>query len=195
MYGTTQSSFGLTSSSKVSLQLLLIDINDMRWEQVKTAGFKAVCFDKDNVLTRPYSFTIHASFIKSLLFAMKTLRCAVLSNSVHQDSMLEVDGHKLPIIGHLQKKPAAIDEVLKHFDPIRAEEIVFVGDRLLTDIYMAKKAGMFAVYITDIISAASDNFAAAAVRRMEQRWAERFSREAQFRHLKADQIRMLCKRS
>lgn len=167
----------------------------MRWEQVKAAGFMAVCFDKDNVLTEPYSSAVHAPFVKSLLLAMKALKCAVLSNSVHQDGMLEVDGHGLPVIGHLQKKPAAIADVLKHFSPIRPEETVFVGDRLLTDVYMANKAGMLAVYTTGIISAAGDNFAAAAVRRMEQRWAEGFPREAQFRHLRADQIRMLRKES
>ena len=68
--------------------LVCVDISVVNWNAIKDHGFKAVCFDKDNVLTRPKQMHIHEPFKESLLQATSLFRCAVLSNSVFRGRSL-----------------------------------------------------------------------------------------------------------
>lgn len=48
--------------------MLLLELLDINWINLKkNYGIKAICFDKDNTITAPYSNRLHVSVIVSNL--------------------------------------------------------------------------------------------------------------------------------
>ena len=140
---------------------------------IKEYGFKAVCFDKDNVLTRPSQMLIHKPFKEPLLQAMSHFHCAILSNSVFNKTPLLVDGHtSIECIPHRLPKPFCAKELLMYFKGVTNTEILFIGDRLLTDIFMAKQMSMFSIYIREPISIDDEGMSQRLMRKLENVWAK-----------------------
>jgi phosphatidylglycerophosphatase GEP4 len=63
------------------------------------------------------------------------------------------------VIKHSTKKPDGGQEILDMFNYPPAA-IIFVGDRLLTDMVFANRNGFFGIHTYKIISEVGDNFAA-----------------------------------
>jgi phosphatidylglycerophosphatase GEP4 len=138
-----------------------------------------IIFDKDNCLTRPYSDHLELPGAVSRCVAVfGRERVAVLSNSLgcrgeegEERADLFEKRHGLSVIRHSLKKPSCLPDVLAHFSvPIEnADKIAVVGDRLLTDVLMANRFGMYSILV-DPITTENDNIAAAMMRWLERRW-------------------------
>jgi len=70
------------------------------------------------------------------------------------------------VLRHDQKKPSGIDAVTGYFN-CPPEELVMVGDRILTDIVFGNRYGLLTVH-TQLLTQANDNKAASATRDWEQ---------------------------
>jgi len=159
------------------------------------AGVRAIVFDKDNTLTRPYDNTcIHPDAVDGLQRAMAVFgkdRVAILSNSAGTaDDVDHVDAKELeerlgiPVIRHVEKKPGGLSEVLAHFhleddnkdavssSPMDPARLCVVGDRLLTDIVFGNLHGMLTVHVLPLCQGkdnAADNWTAKLLRPLENR--------------------------
>ena len=53
------------------LNTILLELSDIDWVHLKeNYGIKAICFDKDNTITAPYSHRLHFSVIVSNLLGI-----------------------------------------------------------------------------------------------------------------------------
>jgi phosphatidylglycerophosphatase GEP4 len=149
---------------------------------LRAAGFKAICFDKDNTLTLPYQTTLHPPLKESLEECKRHFeQIAVLSNSagspddvdhLHARQLEESLG--LQVIRHRWKKPMCSAEIVKALGT-NALQIVMVGDRLATDVWMANEAGMLSIH-TKLLSSKDDNPNAIKMRQLENWILERLER-------------------
>ena len=158
------------------------DIRGIDFGALREAGFRAVCFDKDNTLTKPYEDVLYPPLEEALERCKGHFeKVAILSNSAgsHDDDngkqaqALEVN-LGLPVIRHRWKKPNCADEVAKHLKVLPAQ-IVLIGDRLFTDVYLANSSGMLSIH-TKPISLQNDNPNAMRIRNMENWLLDRLDR-------------------
>jgi len=148
----------------------------------KEFGIRCVVFDKDNTLSLCYVDELHES-VRETVEQSKIIfgeRCvAILSNSVGSCDDLDYKGAaeteqnmQLPVIRHVEKKPACLREVLAHFEhltpELKASEICIVGDRVLTDVLFANLNGMLSVLVKPL-SIRTDHPIAVVIRSFE-RW-------------------------
>jgi phosphatidylglycerophosphatase GEP4 len=158
------------------------DIRGIDFGALREAGFRAICFDKDNTLTRPYEDALYPPFEEALEECKRHFeKIAILSNSAGsrddangKEAQALRDNLGLPIIRHRWKKPNCGDEVVKHFRVLPAQ-IVLIGDRLFTDIYLANNSGMLSIH-TRPISLQNDNPAAMKIRNVENWLLDRLDR-------------------
>lgn len=158
----------------VSFSTSTVDIRWIDFVALREAGYRGVCFDKDNTLTHPYSKTIYPPLQVSLEECKRVFEgnIAIISNSA--GSADDVGGEEanllesslgIPIIRHRLKKPICNRDIEKHFQ-LLPPQIVLIGDRLSTDVYMANAAGMLSIH-TQPISLINDNKNAVILRRLE----------------------------
>lgn len=156
---------------------------------IKEYGFKAVCFDKDNVLTRPHLMLVHKPFQESLLQAMSHFHCAILSNSVYnRSSLLISESMSIDCIPHRLPKPFCARELLVYFKGIANSEILFIGDRLLTDIYMASKLRMFSIYVNEPISLEDESRSHRFMRKLETWCAKELPKTRPFEGIQGEEM-------
>ncbi|KAH9252167.1 HAD phosphatase, family IIIA [Batrachochytrium salamandrivorans] len=158
--------------------LVVDDISSLPFAKLKLAGFKAIAFDKDNTLTAPYACGIHPPFQMAWERCLDTFgseNMVIVSNSAgssddrgHNEAKrieLELGVH---VLRHTEKKPDGGQTLVSHFN-CQAHEIVFVGDRLFTDVVYATRIGAFSVLTYKIITETNDNWFAKHIRRIEHR--------------------------
>lgn len=150
------------------------DIRHINFEAVYAAGYRAICFDKDNTLTAPYEKKVYPGLEPALREAKQYFKhLAIISNSAGssddqqglQASDLEAS-LGLSVIRHSVKKPLCGGEIVKHFKDVDPRTIVMIGDRLTTDICMANKWNMLSIH-TEALIEAGDNRNAVWARRWE----------------------------
>jgi phosphatidylglycerophosphatase GEP4 len=132
------------------------DIRYLNFNRMKNAGIKAICFDKDNVLTAHKDAALYATLNSAWdeckrVFGNKNL--AIISNSagssddisnewaLNCESLLEVTVIRHPRV----KKPDCGELIFRHFQ-YQPHHIAFVGDRLMTDILMGNLNEMFTIH-------------------------------------------------
>ncbi|KAL2918573.1 hypothetical protein HK105_201974 [Polyrhizophydium stewartii] len=171
----------LAAPSSALPHVVVPDVAALGFAALKAAGFKAIAFDKDNTLTAPYAMHIHPPFEKSwseCIDAFGQDRIAIVSNSAGStDDKDHAEARKIEavfgvhVLRHVHKKPAGGEELVAHFG-CRPEEIVFVGDRLFTDVLYARRIGALAVLTRQIVTADNDNWAAKQIRVLEHRFVD-----------------------
>ncbi|DBA75186.1 hypothetical protein WJX77_000248 [Trebouxia sp. C0004] len=131
------------------------DIRWVDWHALKAAGFKGCVFDKDNTLTEPYALGIHEPLTSSMKHCMDAFdgHVALLSNSAglqefdpkgeEAASMEKALG--IRVVRHITKKPAGDAVDLEQHFSCKAEELVMIGDRYLTDIVYGNRNGLFTI--------------------------------------------------
>jgi phosphatidylglycerophosphatase GEP4 len=131
------------------------DIRWVDWQAVRRAGFEGAAFDKDNTLTLPYIEKVHPELQKSLEDCKKAFdgRVCLFSNSAGLEQF-DPEGRVaakleaelgIPVLRHSEKKPAGGPEDLeKHFG-CKAEKLVMVGDRYMTDVVFGNRLGMMTI--------------------------------------------------
>ena len=134
------------------------NINNVDFTALHAAGFKAVVFDKDNTLTRPYEKTVWrdvADALEQCKRVFGTDNVVVLSNSA---GLYQFDpegkiademeiGLGIQFLRHASKKPAGNCEALVTRFGCESHEMIFVGDRYLTDVVYGNRHGMFTVRV------------------------------------------------
>ncbi|CAO3570380.1 unnamed protein product [Mortierella alpina] len=158
--------------------LVVRDVRDINFEQLRKAGITAIAFDKDNCLTRPYGLEIYPPFKDAWQRCRETYkdRIVIVSNSAgtpddrddHQAKAIE-SSLQVHVLRHQEKKPSGGQELLKHFNGVDPTEIAFVGDRALTDVVFGNNEGMLTILTRDVVTEEGDNPMAIRIRRMEHR--------------------------
>jgi len=131
---------------------------------LKTAGIVGIVFDKDNTLTKPYQDNIHSS-VKDALEECKLVfgkKAVIFSNTVggSQDRNFEraksvERSSGLSVIRHNEQKPGGMSSLMEYFQ-CPATQLVFVGDRYLTDVLFGNMNGMLTIK-TEIFTAEGEN--------------------------------------
>lgn len=148
-----------------------------------------MCFDKDNVLTLPHQMFVHKPFKDSLLQAMSHFHCAILSNSVFNRTSLLVDERvSIDCIPHRLPKPFCHKELLVYFKGITNSKILFIGDRLLTDVYMANKLSMFSIHINEPISLDEESGSQRLMRKLENWCAKKLPKTRPFKGMQNEEM-------
>ncbi|KAJ1985754.1 hypothetical protein H4R33_003792 [Dimargaris cristalligena] len=158
---------------------VVTDIRAVDFSALRKQGIRAIGFDKDNCLTRPYESTLYPPFRGAWEQCLETFgadHVVIVSNSAGtpddsgytQAQTIERD-LGVPVLRHPIKKPAGGDELLAHFAPLPPSQIAFVGDRLMTDIVFGHRYGLFTIWTRQIVSAKGDNPVAARLRGLEYR--------------------------
>ncbi|KAI9506910.1 hypothetical protein GGI25_000060 [Coemansia spiralis] len=163
--------------------MVVPDIRSLPLEVLQRRGIRFLVFDKDNCLTAPYSTHLHPPFATAWL-RCKTLfpgRILVVSNSAgtkddhaHSEAAAIERALGVPVLRHAVKKPGCAAEILEKLGQMACQaagpgHIAVVGDRLATDIVLANKAHMLAIWTTEIIARKGDSAVAAALRQIEHR--------------------------
>ncbi|KAI9060458.1 HAD phosphatase [Trametes sanguinea] len=135
--------------------IIVKDIRQLDFPALYKAGYRGAVFDKDNCLTIPHEDRLVPELAEAWRECRETFgpgNVLIVSNTAgsHLDSgELEAESvqHHLsaPVLRHTSLKPsyACIKSIRAYFAslprPIRDEELVIVGDRLLTDVVMANR--------------------------------------------------------
>ncbi|CAI7875453.1 unnamed protein product [Closterium sp. NIES-53] len=166
--------------SNPSLAVPHVSVPDIRWidwKALHAAGLRAVVFDKDNTLTLPYKMQVEDGLVASLDVCRETFGSrgiAILSNSAglkqyDPDGSLAAAMEQalgVPVILHSEKKPGGgAAELETHFG-CRANEMVMVGDRCLTDIVFGNRNGLLTV-LTAPLSPGEDPLVVRQARKFE----------------------------
>ena len=170
----------LTDRALAMPQVACRDASEVDWAHLKALGFKGVIFDKDNTLTTPYAMEINDRVRRSLesckeAFGEKNV--AVYSNSAglyqydpdgkEADAMERALGVRF--VRHATKKPAGdVDDVVENFPGCNsARELIFVGDRYLTDVVFGNRHGMFTIRV-EPFTLSGESLSIRAARKIEE---------------------------
>lgn len=149
-------------------------ISEISPEQLWEQGVRGVIFDKDNTITAPYVNEIYPELQDVVSRFRKTFgkNMKILSNSAgtkddkeYRDAIEIEEKLKIPVIRHDRKKPLATECVAEQFE-CSPEEIIMVGDRLLTDTLFGNLAGLLTIH-TGILTTKGDNRPAMLARNWE----------------------------
>ncbi|KAI0644893.1 mitochondrial PGP phosphatase-domain-containing protein, partial [Trametes meyenii] len=135
--------------------IIVKDIRQLDFSALYKAGYRGAVFDKDNCLTIPHEDRLVPELVDAWRECRETFGPAnvlIVSNTAgsHLDvGEIEAESvsHHLsaPVLRHASLKPsyACIKSIRAYFSslprPVKDEELVVVGDRLLTDIVMANR--------------------------------------------------------
>ncbi|RUS17695.1 mitochondrial PGP phosphatase-domain-containing protein [Endogone sp. FLAS-F59071] len=147
--------------------LVVTDIRHINFSSLKSSGFRALAFDKDNCLTAPYQSKVYSPFQGAwddckAIFGAENI--VIVSNSA---------GTRDDVGG--KQKPSGGAALLTYFRAHPPDTLVVIGDRLLTDIVYGNSVGAFTVLTRQVVSEKGDNPAAMVIRRWEHRLLDRFT--------------------
>lgn len=161
--GQSWNSAGIALFARVALSdqplalphLSVPDIRWVNWGALRAAGFQGCVFDKDNTLTEPYSLELHPHVKTSLEECRRVFdgRLVLYSNSAGLQQF-DPEGKEaaaleaalgIPVLRHREKKPAGGSEDMEQHFGCKAEQLVMVGDRYLTDVVFGNRNGMLTV--------------------------------------------------
>ncbi|KAF9178889.1 hypothetical protein BGZ51_007383 [Haplosporangium sp. Z 767] len=166
LQGILQSFRVLASPRLMMPNLVVRDIRDINFEQLHKAGIVAIAFDKDNCLTRPYGHDLHPPFKDAWKRCRDVYKdqVVIVSNSAgtpddKDDQLAKAleSSLQVHVLRHKEKKPSGGQELLKHFDGIKAAKVAFVGDRALTDVVFGNNEGMLTILTRDVVTEEGDN--------------------------------------
>lgn len=135
------------------------------------AEIKCLIFDKDNCLTFPHSNALHPAFEKDWAWLKENFRVAVLSNSAGS-FLQDPRGRKaealsrslgVPVLRHFANKPFCLSALASFTN---GQKSAIVGDRILTDVLLAKFSGCKSILIHPI-DQSLDSFWVRIARRIE----------------------------
>ncbi|KAI0827646.1 mitochondrial PGP phosphatase-domain-containing protein [Trametes gibbosa] len=135
--------------------IVVKDIRQLDFPALYKAGYRGAVFDKDNCLTIPHEDRLVPELTEAWRECKETFgqgNVLIVSNAAgsHLDDG-EIEGHSVshhlsaPVLRHTSLKPsyACIKSIRTYFAslprPVKDDELVIVGDRLLTDIILANR--------------------------------------------------------
>lgn len=145
----------LTDQALALPHLSVADIRWVDWGALAAAGFKGCVFDKDNTLTEPYQLRLHPHARDSLAACQHAFngRLVLYSNSAGLQQY-DPDGNEaaaleaalgIPVLRHREKKPAGGSQDMEAHFGCKAEQLIMVGDRYLTDVVFGNRNRMLTI--------------------------------------------------
>ena len=174
-----------TTPSLAVPHLRVAHVGSVDWAALHSSGIRGVVFDKDNTLTDPYVDELAADAVPAIAACREVFgsdRLLIMSNSAggRDDAgwcaaRAVESSLGMAVLRHGKKKPAGGDEVMSWFRErseagvgVSPHELVFVGDRLLTDVVFGNLHGMLTVHVQPF-TLRGDNPAARVIRTVENR--------------------------
>nr|BAL57409.1 HAD family hydrolase [uncultured Acetothermia bacterium]BAL59791.1 HAD family phosphatase [Candidatus Acetothermum autotrophicum] len=144
-------------------------IHEIDYERLWRAGYRALIFDIDNTLgewgCRALPEEAHA-FVRAL--AARGFAVGFLSNDGGRDRpQLKEQLHRWPVLWRAGKPRTRHYKTMLELLKTHKRETVMIGDQLFTDIWGAKRAGLYAILVAPV-SPASDSLWAKLRRPLER---------------------------
>ncbi|KAJ3258272.1 hypothetical protein HK103_003753 [Boothiomyces macroporosus] len=169
----------LLSPSLFVPRLQTNNLTTLNFQKLKALGIRAIVFDKDNTVTRPYENHVYPPFQKAWDECRSQFKVLIVSNSVgskddQEKTYLQVERETgAKVLLHTNKKPSGAEVLPKYFD-CKPSEIAVVGDRLFTDIVYGNRIGAYTILVTEIITEKGDNPFAIQIRKFERLFLKAF---------------------
>lgn len=143
-------------------------IFDINVFNLKACEIEAVFFDLDSTVMRSKSGIFDKQTLDFLNMLNNHFKVAIISNNKNDEYIKKAQSQVIfPVVGGAKKPDVkALLQVCKDFN-VKPPNCAFVGDRPLTDILCAKRAGMFSILV-DSISADSEKKIVRFVRFLER---------------------------
>lgn len=149
------------------------------WAKWHQKGIRVVVLDKDNTLTLPYESKVHPALQTSYTRCLDLFgpdNVILFSNSAgspddkdYKEALFLEQSLGARVLRHLERKPGGGQELLKFCKtPVAPQNILVVGDRVLTDIVFANKNGFDSVLV-DPLDPSRDNPVVRLVRTFERK--------------------------
>ncbi|KAI0067643.1 HAD phosphatase [Artomyces pyxidatus] len=155
--GTIVPLYALFNPRLLLPSIAVADIRQLEWAALRKAGYRGAVFDKDNCLTLPHHDRLVPELNDAWAECRKTFgsgNVLIVSNSAgtaEDPGQLQADSvtHHLraPVLLHASLKPSytCAHGVRTYFSslpaPIAPHELVVVGDRVFTDVVLARRIG------------------------------------------------------
>lgn len=129
------------------------DVTDIDLDTLAKDGIKGIIFDLDSTIMAPRAGKITAETATWLELARSRFKLAVVSNNKSDPYIKQVQEHlNMTVLGRAAKPSAKLFlQVLEMFQ-LRADEVVVVGDRPLTDVWGGQRAGMKTILVLPLKS-------------------------------------------
>ena len=127
-------------------------VTDINLEDLKEDGIKGLIFDLDNTLMPPKTSVFPEDIVEWIEEVKKDFKIAILSNNPDKLYVKEA-GNQLGCISfHKAGKPRrkAAVKSLRDLDLIPSQ-VVIVGDRPLTDIWLGQRLGLVTILVDPLI--------------------------------------------
>ena len=136
--------------SKFKPNMYVKNIFEIDYKKLKDRDIKVLLFDFDNTIIEKGNNVIDKKTLKFLNSLKSNFIIYVVSNSLNKSKLnLVCSKLDLPYIGNARKPFKSGYEKLK-FKNIKNEQIVMIGDQLITDVWGANKIGYFSILIDPI---------------------------------------------
>ena len=128
-------------------------INDIDFDMCKAKGVTTLVYDLDNTICLPQIYTPDCSILDSYNKSLKLFKVYLLSNSIGKPSTLlniATKNFKAPLLIHNKRKPFCSEE-LTDLHKLKSEEVLVIGDRIMTDILFANINGYRSALVLPIM--------------------------------------------
>lgn len=169
-----------TLRSRFAPDEVLPSIHDLSVERLRTQGITALVFDLDNTLGGWGFRALRPEVDRTLRTLRAAFRIGFLSNHAGEGrSALRDAFGDAPLIWGAQKpRRGGFRQILHALDAL-PHQTAMVGDRLVFDVWGAKRLGLFTVLVEPIIEHPGEGLSLRLQRRMERgllqlhRWVRR----------------------
>jgi uncharacterized protein len=124
------------------------DVTDIDLDTLAQDGIKGIIFDLDSTIMAPHAGKITAETAIWLELARSRFQLAVVSNNKNDPYIKQVQEHlNMTVLGRAAKPSTRLFlQVLENFQ-LKAEQVVVIGDRPLTDVWGGHRAGMKTILV------------------------------------------------
>ncbi len=131
-----------------------LSITDIHFDYLKSQGIKYVAFDVDNTLVPYFGIELSDATKKHLMIEMSKFKAwCIASNRItpNLSPMALSFGAGIVPAKLFRRKPSRryYRRVLKHLHA-KPEEVVMIGDKLIADVWGARRMGMHTVWVERI---------------------------------------------
>ncbi|MCY4529667.1 MAG: YqeG family HAD IIIA-type phosphatase [Chloroflexi bacterium] len=144
----------LPNRSEIRPDQQVDSIADIDARALYDRGIRAIAFDADQTLCRFHGMGIHERLLMNIevmrgLFAD---RLCIISNCTDTRRQELIEHFPLYVVPVRKRKPSPLPyrEAERHFD-VPPEQWAFVGDRILTDIVGANRAGWHSILVPPLV--------------------------------------------
>ncbi|MBN3490588.1 YqeG family HAD IIIA-type phosphatase [Acholeplasma equirhinis] len=126
--------------------LYIKSIYEINYDDLLKQGKKALLFDLDNTIIDYHQTKLTVEASEFLQKIEKDFKVLVISNS-HEKRVKDAVGHQFKYVS-FAKKPLkfGFKKALKMLD-VKPEEVVMIGDQLMTDCFGGKRLGFMTILI------------------------------------------------